>query len=667
MSSRWLNARRLSNRVSGSCSARKRISSNRAAEFSAAVAWFANTLRVWSIGRSGSSRSTGSSAQITPLRLPFRSHNGTNSQCPSHAHGPTPFCTERYAEVPAGQPCERLPVFEHVTALDLERRVEQRRARTSDRWSRAASSATSQPSLAWGWNSPGVRIGQIECDLPETERLRYPAADRTRAPHLPTASRSSCDDTCINCPRAACWRSAAAWSCVASTAIAACSATATSTWSAASSGRWPETGSPTEMIPRKWPSRVHHRREQLIAGPPGAGRRSARDVAAARLVVPVELAVGDQVGPQRSNRGPAAAPSPPTAAARQQHLARGVIADDRGHLEVVPCGPVGVHHHDAVAERLRTVRAIASSRRDRSGSSRISRVASSSPRKRVMGVESFCAMGEIGPSASGGPGNRGVFYVFRRMRASIERFRTVLGAAAAVLVAAFACAGCAKSAESPVAMPGRAVEVTVAPDSYGTLWMTTTARAYRSQDGGNSWRPVSGSAGGGSVAFSVKHAYLFGPRGARVGSFAGPFVRRAPEPPRMFVAVTSPYYRTHRLYALDQTGGIWMSPNSGTAWSQLRAAGLPSQGVALAARRQSYDQPDVIYVADGAAGLWKSTNFGATFRRVKGLELGRRCCRHLRRCTPRAGVRSGGAAALDQRRLDVQTGVARPRNHGGRA
>ena len=62
-----------------------------------------------------------------------------------------------------------------------------------------------------------------------------------------------------------------------------------------------------------------------------------------------------------------------------------------------------------------------------------------------------------------------------------------------------------------------------------------------------------------------------------------------------------------------------MSPNSGTAWSQLRAAGLPSQGVALAARRQSYDQPDVIYVADGAAGLWKSTNFGATFRRVKGL------------------------------------------------
>ena len=87
----------------------------------------------------------------------------------------------------------------------------------------------------------------------------------------------------------------------------------------------------------------------------------------------------------------------------------------------------------------------------------------------------------------------------------------------------------------------------------------------------------------------------------------------------MFVAVTSPYYRTHRLYALDQTGGIWMSPNSGTAWSQLRAAGLPSQGVALAARRQSYDQPDVIYVADGAAGLWKSTNFGATFRRVKGL------------------------------------------------
>jgi photosystem II stability/assembly factor-like uncharacterized protein len=205
------------------------------------------------------------------------------------------------------------------------------------------------------------------------------------------------------------------------------------------------------------------------------------------------------------------------------------------------------------------------------------------------------------------------------MRASIERFRTVLGAAAAVLAAAFVCAGCAKSAESPVAMPGRAAEVTVAPDNYGTLWVTTTARAYRSQDGGDSWRPVSGSAGGGSIAFSAKHAYLYGPRGARVGPFAGPFVRRAPSPPRPLVAVTSPYYLTHRLYGLDAHGGLWMSPNSGRTWSRLRAAGLPSQAVALAARRENYDQPDVIYVAEGAAGLWKSTDFGATFRRVAGL------------------------------------------------
>ena len=210
--------------------------------------------------------------------------------------------------------------------------------------------------------------------------------------------------------------------------------------------------------------------------------------------------------------------------------------------------------------------------------------------------------GRIGPRLSGEPGNWGVFYVFRRMWASIERFRTVLGTAVTVVTVVVACAGCAKSAESPVAMPGRAGAVAVAPDNYGTLWMTTPARAYRSQDGGHSWKTVAGSAGGGAIAFGEKHTYLYGALGARVGPFTGLVVRPFRPAPQPLVAVTSPYYVTHRLYALDGEGGLWLSVNVGRSWVPLRAAGLPASGVAVAARRPDTSQPDTIYVAAGPAG-----------------------------------------------------------------
>ena len=56
-SSRSLNARRLSSRVSGSCSARNCISSYWAAVSSAVVAWLANTRSAWSLRSDGISRS----------------------------------------------------------------------------------------------------------------------------------------------------------------------------------------------------------------------------------------------------------------------------------------------------------------------------------------------------------------------------------------------------------------------------------------------------------------------------------------------------------------------------------------------------------------------------------------------------------------------------------
>ena len=126
-------------------------------------------------------------------------------------------------------------------------------------------------------------------------------------------------------------------------------------------------------------------------------------------------------------------------------------------------------------------------------------------------------------------------------------------------------------------MPGRAGAVAVAPDNYGTLWMTTPARAYRSQDGGHSWKTVAGSAGGGAIAFGEKHAYLYGALGARVGPFTGLVVRPFRPAPEPLVAVTSPYYVTHRLYALDGQGGLWLSVNVGRSWAPLRASGLPAE------------------------------------------------------------------------------------------
>ena len=180
-------------------------------------------------------------------------------------------------------------------------------------------------------------------------------------------------------------------------------------------------------------------------------------------------------------------------------------------------------------------------------------------------------------------------------------------------------AGCAKSSEPPVPLPAKAASVSVSPDNYGTLWLTTAGPVYSSSDGGHKWRRVPGSLAGGTIGFGAKQAYQYAGSQARVGNQSGLSLHPFPAAPVPLVAVTSPYYLTHRLYGLDAQGGLWMSVNAGRAWSRLRAQGLPPGGIALAARRQDPILPDTIYVAEGARGLWKSTDYGATFHRLAGV------------------------------------------------
>ena len=82
------------------------------------------------------------------------------------------------------------------------------------------------------------------------------------------------------------------------------------------------------------------------------------------------------------------------------------------------------------------------------------------------------------------------------------------------------------------------------------------------------------------------------------------------------MAVSSPYYRTSRLYGLDPEGRLWLSVRGGRRWAPLRAAGLPSGCGALSAVRGDPLKADVVYVACGQAGLWRSSDFGASFARL---------------------------------------------------
>jgi hypothetical protein len=85
------------------------------------------------------------------------------------------------------------------------------------------------------------------------------------------------------------------------------------------------------------------------------------------------------------------------------------------------------------------------------------------------------------------------------------------------------------------------------------------------------------------------------------------------------VDVSSAFYPSERLYALDERGRLWLSVNAGAGWVRPRATGLPVSARAVAARRGKTSLPDTLFVAAGPAGLWVSRDFGGSFRRVPGV------------------------------------------------
>lgn len=185
-----------------------------------------------------------------------------------------------------------------------------------------------------------------------------------------------------------------------------------------------------------------------------------------------------------------------------------------------------------------------------------------------------------------------------------------------VFVAIFAvlATACGQASEPPVGIPARATALAVAPDYAGTIWETAGARVFRSRDGGHSWRGLAHAAAIG-VAFLEKQVVIVDGTHVGVGGFGATRLAERPAG-RSIVAVTSPYYRTSRLYGLDARGRLWLSVRGGRRWAPLRAAGLPSGCTALSAVRGDPLKPDVVYVACGPAGLWRSSDFGASFTRL---------------------------------------------------
>jgi photosystem II stability/assembly factor-like uncharacterized protein len=194
------------------------------------------------------------------------------------------------------------------------------------------------------------------------------------------------------------------------------------------------------------------------------------------------------------------------------------------------------------------------------------------------------------------------------MREMVER-KSVFVAIFAVLATA-----CGQASEPSVTIPARATALAIAPDYAGTIWETAGAHIYRSRDGGHSWHGLAHT-GAIGVAFLEKAVVVVDGTHVGVGGFGAAHLARHPAG-RPIVAITSPYYRTSRLYGLDPSGRLWLSVRGGRPWAPLRAAGLPDGCSAVSAVRGDPLKADVVYVGCGPAGLWRSSDFGASFRRL---------------------------------------------------
>ena len=193
----------------------------------------------------------------------------------------------------------------------------------------------------------------------------------------------------------------------------------------------------------------------------------------------------------------------------------------------------------------------------------------------------------------------------------VER-KSVFVAIFAVLVTA-----CGQAGEASVDIPARATALAIAPDYAGTIWETAGSHIYRSRDGGHSWHGLAYTDAVG-VAFLEKAVVVVDGTHVDVGGFGAARLAEH-RAGRSIVAVSSPYYRTSRLYGLDRSGGLWLSVRGGRPWAPLRAAGLPTGCSALSAVRGDPLKADVVYVACGSAGLWRSADFGASFKRLPGV------------------------------------------------
>lgn len=183
-----------------------------------------------------------------------------------------------------------------------------------------------------------------------------------------------------------------------------------------------------------------------------------------------------------------------------------------------------------------------------------------------------------------------------------------------VAIFAVLATACGQASEPSVAIPARATALAIAPDYAGTIWATAGSHVYRSRDGGHSWHGLAHT-GAVGVAFLEKAVVVVDGAHVGVGGFgANRLAERLAG--RSIVAVSSPYYRTSRLYGLDPEGRLWLSVRGGRRWAPLRAAGLPPGCGALSAVRGDPLRADVVYVACGQAGLWRSSDFGASFTRL---------------------------------------------------